>query len=161
MPSPSSESSFAGDNLDEAEQVAAAQLTTGGSTIVTRSMARRASGAQTVTRDEGSLMISTNDAEVEAVGDILSYMYLFESSSASDSDARPYSFTVSGTQAVASTDSTKTLFQLPPIRLLYMPSYVMMSTTTQLLYCMLLCSTTTYYKLIYVCTVALHQAIIL
>ena len=28
--------------------------------------------------------------------------------------------------------STKTLFQLPPIRLLYMPSYVMMSTTTQL-----------------------------
>ena len=43
MPSSSSESSFAGDNLDEAEQVAAAQLTTGGSTIVTRSMARRAS----------------------------------------------------------------------------------------------------------------------
>ena len=41
MPSSSSESSFAGDNLDEVEQVAAAQLTTGGSTIVTRSMARR------------------------------------------------------------------------------------------------------------------------
>ena len=36
MPSSSSESSFAGDNnLDEAEQVAAAQLTTDGSTIVT------------------------------------------------------------------------------------------------------------------------------
>ena len=105
-PSSSSESSFAGDNLDEAEQVAAAQLTTGGSTIVTRSMARRASGAQTGTREKGSPTISTNDAEVEAVGDSLSYMYLFESSSASDSDARPYSFTVSGTQAVASTDST-------------------------------------------------------
>ena len=29
---------------------------------------------------------------------------------------------------------TKTLFQLPPIRLLYMPSYVMMSTITQLCY---------------------------
>ena len=35
--------------------------------------------------------------------------YLFESSSASDSDARPYSFTVSGMQAVASTDSTVAL----------------------------------------------------
>ena len=54
-------------------------------------------------------MISTTDAEVEAVGDSLSYMYLFESSSASDSDARPYSFTVSGTQTVASTDSTVAL----------------------------------------------------
>ena len=31
-------------------------------------------------------------------------------------------------------DCIKTLFQLPPIRLLYMPSYVMMSTTTQLCY---------------------------
>ena len=31
-------------------------------------------------------------------------------------------------------NSTKTLFQLPPIRLLYMPSYVMMSTTAQLCY---------------------------
>ena len=71
MPS-SSESSFAGDNLDEAEQVAAAQLTTGGSTIVTRSMARRASGAQTGTQEEGSPTVSTSDAEVEAVGDILS-----------------------------------------------------------------------------------------
>ena len=40
-PSSSSESSFAGDNLDEAEQVAAAQLTTGGSTIVTRTRVRR------------------------------------------------------------------------------------------------------------------------
>ena len=85
---------------DEAEQVAAAQLTTGGSTIVTRSMARRASGAQPGTQDEGSPMISTTDAEVEAVGDSLSYMHLFESSSASDSDARPYRFTVSGTQTV-------------------------------------------------------------
>ena len=37
-------------------------------------------------------MISTTNAEVEAVGDSLSYMYLFESSSASDNDARPYSF---------------------------------------------------------------------
>ena len=108
MPS-SSESSFAGDNLDEAEQVAAAQLTTGGSTVVTRSMARRASGAQTGTREEGSLIVSTNDAVVEAVGDSLNYMYLVESSSASDSDARPYSITVSGTQAVASTDSTVAL----------------------------------------------------
>ena len=37
-------------------------------------------------------------------------MYLFESSSASNSDARPYSyFTASGTQAVASTDSTVAL----------------------------------------------------
>ena len=108
-PSSSSESSFAGDNLDEAQQVAAAQLITGGSTIVTRSMARRASGAQSGTQVEGSPMISTTDAEVEAVGDSLSYMYLFESSSASDSDARPYSFTVSGTQAVASTDSTVAL----------------------------------------------------
>ena len=35
VPSLSSESSFAGDNLDEAEQVAAAQLTTDGSTIIT------------------------------------------------------------------------------------------------------------------------------
>ena len=89
--------------------MAAAQLTTGGSTIVTRSMARRASGAQPGTQDEGSPMISTTDAEVEAVGDSLSYMYLFESSSASDSDARPYSFTVSSMQAVASTDSTVAL----------------------------------------------------
>ena len=32
-------------------------------------------------------MISTTDAEVDAVGDSLDYMYLFESSSASDSDA--------------------------------------------------------------------------
>ena len=62
MPSFPSESSFAGDNLDEAEQVAAAQLTTGGSTIVTRSMARRASGAQPGTQDEGSPMISITDA---------------------------------------------------------------------------------------------------
>ena len=39
MPSSSSESSFAGDNLNEAEQVPAAQLTKGGSTLmVTRSM---------------------------------------------------------------------------------------------------------------------------
>ena len=72
-------------------------------------MARRTSGAQTGTREKGSPTISTNDAEVEAVGDNLSNMYLFESSSASDSDARPYSFTVSGTQAVASTDSTVAL----------------------------------------------------
>ena len=50
-------SSFAGDNLDEAEQVATAQLTTGVSTIVTRSMARRASGAQPGTQVEGSPMI--------------------------------------------------------------------------------------------------------
>ena len=108
-PSSSSESSFAGDNLDEAEQVAAAQLTTGGSTIVTRSMARRASGANSRTQVEGSPMISTTDDEVDAVGDSLDYMYLFESSSASDSDARPYSFTVSSMQAVASTDSTVAL----------------------------------------------------
>ena len=54
-------------------------------------------------------MISTTDAEVDAVGDSLDYMYLFESSSASDSDARPYSFTVSSMQAVASTDSTVAL----------------------------------------------------
>ena len=43
MPSHSSESSFVGDILDEAEQMAAAQLTAGGRTEVTRSMARRAS----------------------------------------------------------------------------------------------------------------------
>jgi len=72
-------------------------------------MARRASGAQPGTQVEGSPMISTTDAEVEAVGDSLSYIYLFESSSASDSDARPYSFTVSGMQAEASTDSTVAL----------------------------------------------------
>ena len=108
MPSPS-ESSFAGDTLDEVEQVAAAQLTTGGSTIVTRSMARRTSGAQTGTREKGSPTLFTNDAEVEAVGDNLSHMYLFDSSNASDSDDRPYSFTASDTQAVACTDSTVAL----------------------------------------------------
>ena len=55
-------------------------------------------------------MISTTDDEVDAVGESLDYMYYsFESSSASDSDARPYSFTVSGTQTVASTDSTVAL----------------------------------------------------
>ena len=43
------------------------------------------------------------------MGDNLSYMYLFNSSSSSDSDDRPYSFTLSGTQAVASTDSTVAL----------------------------------------------------
>ena len=72
-------------------------------------MARRTSEAQTGTWEGGSSSVSTNDAEVEAVGDNLSKMYLFESSSASDSDARPYSFIVSGTQAVASTDSTVAL----------------------------------------------------
>ena len=52
----------------------------------------------------GSSSVSTSDAEVEAVGDSLNYMYLFKSSSASASDAGPYSFlTVSSTQAVAST----------------------------------------------------------
>ena len=95
--------------MDEAEQVAAAQLTTGGSTIVTRSMARRASRANSRTQVEESSMISTTDDEVDALGDSLDYMYLFESSSASDSDARPYSFTVSSMQAVASTDSTVAL----------------------------------------------------
>ena len=73
-------------------------------------MAHRASGAQQPgTQDEGSPMISTTDDEVDAVGESLDYMYLFESSSASDSDARPYSFTVSSMQAVASTDSTVAL----------------------------------------------------
>ena len=106
-----SESSFAGDNLDEAEQMAAAQLTAGGSTVVTRSMARRASDAQNGTREGGSAAVSTSNAEVEAVGDSLNYTYLFESRSASDSDVRAYSFltVVSGTQAVASTDSTVAL----------------------------------------------------
>ena len=54
MSSPSSESIFAGDNLDEAAQMAAAQVTTGGSTVVMRSMTRRASEAQNGTREGGS-----------------------------------------------------------------------------------------------------------
>ena len=40
----------------------------------------------------------------------------------------------SSTTTIAPSYGTKTLFQLPPIRLLYMPSYVMMSTTPQLCY---------------------------
>ena len=70
----SSDSSLAGDNLDEAEQVAAAQLTTGGRTVGTRSMARRAS-EHTVEACVGgeSSAVSTSDAKVEGVGDSLNY----------------------------------------------------------------------------------------
>ena len=66
-------------------------------------------------------MISTTDAEVDAVGDSLDYiMYLFESSSASDSDARPYSFTVSGTQAVELVRTVRTV-ALHPDENVHMP----------------------------------------
>ena len=65
--------------------------------------------------------------------------YMDPSENSSDTDVRPYSSMVpTVAQAAISTDSTKTLFQLPPIRLLYMPSYVMMSTTTLLLYAIML-----------------------
>ena len=54
--------------------MAAAQLPAGSSTVVTRSMARRTSEAQNGTQEGGSSAVSTRDAEVEAVGDNLSYM---------------------------------------------------------------------------------------
>ena len=68
-----------GDNLEKAEQMAAAQLTAGGRSLVTRSMARRASEAQNGAREGGSAAVSKSNAEVEAVVDSLNYMYLFES----------------------------------------------------------------------------------
>ena len=68
-----------GDNLDEAEQMTAAQLTSGGRTVGTRSMTRWASETQRGSGVGESSAVFTSDAEVEAVGDRLSYMYLFDS----------------------------------------------------------------------------------
>ena len=63
--------------VDEAEQIAAAQISTaGGRAVVSRSMARRASEARNGSR-EGESAVSTSEAEVEAVGDSLNYIYLF------------------------------------------------------------------------------------